>query len=301
VEQLSAESPCRFELISADSMQVYRGMDIGTAKPSPLLQAKIPHHLIDICEPNEQFTAGDFVRCANAAVDAVVQRGALPVICGGTGFYLKNLLHGLPESPPSDPVIRQTLKETLRVSGVEPLLSELADVDPTSAARIHRNDTYRLLRALEVFKVSKKPLSSYATHKNTDTHKFLVIELHRPRETLYQRIAYRTEQMFNAGLVDEVFRLYRAGYTPCDPGLRAIGYREFFEETAPLVFKFVSDRATVSSAIVQNTRHYVKRQTTYFKSIPDILQIDAQDNPVRAIHGLLEKYFYKDYCKAFCL
>jgi tRNA dimethylallyltransferase len=288
VEQIFAARPSSFELISADSMQVYRGMDIGTAKPLPQLQAKIPHHLIDIREPDEQFTAGDFVRCANAAVDTIVQRGALPVICGGTGFYLKNLLYGLPESPPSDPVIRQNLKETLRFCGVEPLLSELAAVDPVSASRIHRNDTYRLLRALEVFRTSGKPLSSYAIHKYRQSHQFLVLGLCRPREVLYRRIMHRTAAMFHAGLIDEVKQLYRAGYTPRDPGLRAIGYREFFEETAPGVFAFVPDETAVSRAIIKNTQHYVKRQITYFKTLPDVRWIDAQADPDSAIRAMLQ-------------
>ena len=298
MEQFFANSRYRFELISADSIQVYRGMDIGSAKPSPALRAKITHHLIDIHDPNEQFTAGDFVREASTACEKIVQRGAIPLICGGTGFYIKNLLQGLPESPPSDHVIRQALKETFKESGAQPLLSELAEVDPLSASRIHRNDTYRIIRALEVFRACGKPLSSYAQHKNKNAHGFLVMGLHRPRELLYERIAFRTEYMLKAGLMEEVRQLYNAGYTPCDPGLRAIGYHEFFEETSPGVFKLSQDEQAVSLSIVQNTKHYVKRQITYFKSIKDVLWIDAQANLEGAIYEALEKYFHctKDCC-----
>ena len=149
------------EVVSADSMQVYRGMDIGTAKPSAQEREQLPHHLIDIRSPNEPFNAGDFVRLANEAIAGIAQRGAFPVVCGGTGFYLKNLIMGLPESPPADAAIRAALKSELHEKGAAALMEELAQGDPVSAERIHLNDVYRLLRALEVLRLSGRPLSSF--------------------------------------------------------------------------------------------------------------------------------------------
>ena len=236
------------EIISADSMQVYRGMDIGTAKPSPAEREKIRHHLIDIRNPDEQFNAGEFVRLAEEACFAAHSRGNLPVVSGGTGFYLKNLVLGLPEAPPSDEVIRSRLKEELASRGAAALMEELAALDPQSAQRIHINDEYRLLRALEVCRLTGKPLSSFASPWTPDSplphspfptphsplnkspFHFLIMGLRRKREDLYRRINERSAAMFRAGLASEVKRLFEAGYTPLDPGLRAIGYREFFIE-----------------------------------------------------------------------
>ncbi|GHV09628.1 hypothetical protein FACS189485_22390 [Spirochaetia bacterium] len=154
-----ADAPCRAEIVSADSMQVYRGMDIGTAKPSPAERARIPHHLIDIRSPDEQFHAGDFVRLADLCCAEIAGRGALPVVSGGTGFYLKNFILGLPAAPPSDAGIRDALKEELQNRGAPALMEELARCDPVSAHRIHINDEYRILRALEVFRLSGKETS----------------------------------------------------------------------------------------------------------------------------------------------
>jgi len=267
------------EIISADSMQVYRGMDIGTAKPSPEERAKTPHHLIDIRNPDEQFNAGDFVRLAEEACRAALARGALPVVSGGTGFYIKNLVMGLSEAPPSDQSLRLELKKELALRGALSLMEELAKIDPVSAARIHINDEYRLLRALEVFRLSGKPLSYYASpwnrpEKITDT--FLVAGLRRSREELYQRINERTSAMFRAGLPAEVRRLYEAGYTPENPGLRAIGYREFFVQDPDGTWRLSEDMAGLEALIAQNSRRYAKRQITFFASIPGVNWIDCE-------------------------
>jgi len=220
------------EIISVDSMQVYRGMDIGTAKPSPELREKLPHHLIDIRDPREQFNAGEFVRLADEASRDIVRRGKFPVVSGGTGFYLSNFVRGLPPAPPSDAAIRLALKAELREKGAAPLRAELAARDPVSAARIHENDEYRLLRALEVFRLSGRPLSAFLRPGSgaafRKEYRFLLIGLERPREELYRLINERCAGMFRAGLPAEVRRLFDAGYRPEDPGMKAIGYREFF-------------------------------------------------------------------------
>jgi tRNA dimethylallyltransferase len=276
-------------------MQVYRGMDIGTAKPSPEERARIPHHLIDIRNPDERFNVGDFVRLADESCAQIAARGALPVLSGGTGFYLKNFILGLPESPPADPDIRTALKEELRSRGAAALMEELARADPESAGRIHVNDTYRLLRALEVFRLAGRPLSSYAAPglglskgaslrdeapSRGGRYRFLVIGLERDRAELYRRIDLRCAEMFRAGLPAELARLRGQGYGPGDPGLRAIGYREFFVEESPGNYRLAEDPAAVEALVAQNSRRYAKRQITYFATIPGALPVRLGDSPV---------------------
>jgi len=283
--------PGKAEVISADSMQVYREMNIGTAKPSAEERAQLPHHLIDIRNPEEQFTAGDFVRLAGGAAFDIARRGAFPVVSGGTGFYLKNFILGLPEAPPSDAEIRAALKLELREKGAAALMEELARFDPVSAGKIHLNDEYRLLRALEVLRTSGRPLSSFGVSGARAVNaadaaeaefrgsyrsrcRFLVAGLFRPREELYRRINDRCAAMFSQGLYDEVRRLYDKGYTPRDPGLRAIGYREFFvqEETG---YRLSQDIAGVQALVAQNSRRYAKRQITFFASLPGAQWVEA--------------------------
>ena len=269
------------EIISADSMQVYKGMDIGTAKPSLEERALLPHHLIDICDPSQQFNAGDFVRLADEAVWQIAQNGKLPVISGGTGFYLKNFIMGLSDAPPSSQEIRDQLKLELKEKGINNLMEELSACDPVSTSRIHFNDEYRLLRALEVFRTSGCPLSSYPVNKEKkrDKYRFLIIGLTRQREEIYSRINMRCAEMFKQGLADEVNTLFDAGYTPDDPGMRAIGYREFFVEAEePASWQLSKDIEGVQALIAQNSRRYAKRQYTFFAGIPDINWIDAGDN-----------------------
>jgi tRNA dimethylallyltransferase len=271
------------EVISADSMQVYRGMDIGTAKPSAQEQARLPHHLIDIRDPSQQFNAGDFVRLADEACLLIAGRGKLPVVCGGTGFYLKNFILGLSEAPPSDTEIREKLKIELREKGAAALMDELARGDPVSAGRIHINDEYRLMRALEVLRSCGSPLSSFeaGAKEKRANFRFIIIGLSRPREELYRRINLRCAQMFEQGLPAEVRTLYEAGFTPNDPGLRAIGYREFFVEDLakgrydPNRWRLSQDIEGVQALVAQNSRRYAKRQITFFAGLPDVKWIEC--------------------------
>jgi tRNA dimethylallyltransferase len=272
-------------------MQVYRGMDIGTAKPSLEERRRFPHHLIDICDPAEQFNAGEFVRLADECCARIAGRFALPVVSGGTGFYLKNFILGLSEAPPSDRGIRTALQEELRLRGGAVLMEELARVDPVSAVRIHLNDEYRLLRALEVFRLSGRPLSSYysgltvapdktAAPSRGGRYRFLIIGLRRERQELYHRINERCTAMFRAGLPGEVRGLAERGYGPGDPGMKAIGYREFFIQAAAErnwgEFHLAADLAAVEALVAQNSRRYAKRQITYFSSIPCVQWIDPE-------------------------
>ena len=282
-------SGLKTEVISADSMQVYRGMDIGTAKPSAEERATLPHHLIDIRDPSEQFNAGDFVRLADKACLQIAQRGSLPVISGGTGFYLKNFILGLSEAPPSDQEIRMRLKLDLKEKGIAALMEELAICDPVSAGRIHINDEYRLLRALEVYRSCGRPLSSFEVNsaicrsdaacadKIRADYRFTIIGLSRPREELYRRINLRCARMFEQGLAAEVRSLFEAGFTPNDPGMRAIGYREFFVESeeAQDKWRLSEDLDGVQALVAQNSRRYAKRQITFFAKIPGVKWIEC--------------------------
>jgi tRNA dimethylallyltransferase len=292
------------ELVSADSMQVYRGMDIGTAKPSMEERRRFPHHLIDIRDPGEQFNAGDFVRLADECCARIAGRGGLAVVSGGTGFYLKNFILGLSGAPPSDRGIRAGLWEELRSRGPAALMEELARVDPPSAGRIHLNDEYRLLRALEVFRLSGRPLSSFGPvpggalggagdvleeEGRGGRYRFLIIGLRRERGELYRRIDERCARMFREGLAGEVRGLVERGYGPCDPGLRAIGYREFFiQDGAPGAFRLASDTASVEALAARNSRRYAKRQICYFASIPRVRWVDLGDGEAAAelIHAM---------------
>jgi tRNA isopentenyltransferase (miaA) len=261
------------EIISADSMQVYRGMDIGTAKPDASLLRSLPHHLIDIRDPREQFCAGDFVRLSDEACRDIGSRGLLPVVLGGTAFYIKNFLYGLPDTPESDPALREALRMRLEREGPESLWRELSGVDPRTAGRLDPHDGYRIVRALEVWKVSGRPLSSFEVPlRCRPGYRFLVIALDRPREDLYRRIDLRVDGMFAAGLPAEVNSLIAAGYVPSDPGMQAIGYREFFLTDPP-----GRDLGLIRGRIKLDSRKYAKRQETFIRSLPGILHLEADD------------------------
>jgi tRNA dimethylallyltransferase len=213
------------------------------------------------------------------------------VVSGGTGFYLKNFILGLPAAPPSDAGIRAALKEELQNRGATALMGELARCDPISAGRIHINDEYRILRALEVFRVSGRPLSSYAVSGGAfreGRYRFLVIGLERERAELYRRINLRCAEMFRLGLSAEVQRLREQGYGPEEPGLKAIGYREFFAGDG------AADLAAVETQVAQNSRHYAKRQITFFASLPDVkwVKMDRNngDSPIDRIRRELAEF-----------
>lgn len=271
------------EIISADSVQVYRGLDIGSAKPGSDELRRIPHHNIDVCEPSRDYTVANFVRIAEAAIDEVSRRGGLPVVSGGTAFYLKHLWFGLPESPPKNSEVAAVLEAELAERGPQTLRDELERVDPVSAGRIAPADHYRLLRALEVFRSSGRPLSSYRVpDAPKDNFSVLPLALHRPRQQLYARIDQRVEHMFDLGLEREVAGLMAAGCRAEDPGMKAIGYREFF---VPRVAEQLtahgrleeSQRQQLIEQISQASRRYAKRQITFFKSLPGLRWIDGDD------------------------
>jgi len=255
------------EVISADSMQVYKGLDIGTAKPSLEVRAHVPHHLIDILDPREQYTAGDFVHRAEELILQIELRGRIPIISGGTAYYFKNFLYGLPETPIANPEVREWLNQRLNREGLLPLYEELKRIDPVAGERISLRDSYRILRALEVYHSTGRPLSSFPVPKSPRLKQpYRLIGLMRDREELYQRIDSRVEGMFRQGLPEEVARLVALGYREEDPGMRGIGYREFFLLGRIGCFTL----SQVKTEIQKNSRRYAKRQITFFKSLPGL-------------------------------
>jgi tRNA dimethylallyltransferase len=254
------------EIVTADSMQVYRRLDVGTAKPTPDILRKLPHHLIGVVEPDQQFNAGEFVKRADALIREITGRGRLAVLSGGTAYYLRSFLFGLPDAPPGEAGVRKELKRELDERGLGPLLEELGRVDPVSKGRIAPRDSYRVLRALEVYRSSGRPLSEFRNPAEPRReHRTLLIGLERPREELYRRIEARVEQMFAAGLIDEVRSLMAAGYGPQAPGMRGIGYQEFF-----LMQSGCLSWGSLRELVKRNSRRYAKRQLTFFRAIPQV-------------------------------
>jgi tRNA dimethylallyltransferase len=283
LERLAETFP-GLEVINADSMQVYRGLDVGTAKPSRQVLQRIPHHLIDIVEPDTQFSAGEFVRRAERLYRELKDRGRLPVLCGGSAYYLRSFICGLPEAPASDPEVRRELKRQLRDGGMAGLLEELAAVDPITRSAVAEGDRHRVLRALEVHRSTGRPLSSFLNPgQPRPGYRFLLIGLHRERRELYQRIDARVLEMFRRGLKEEVKELLRRGYGPGDPGLRGIGYREFLQmrEGCPTL-------SEVREAVQRNSRRYAKRQITFFNGLPEVRWVPAE--ALDAVAGLIDGF-----------
>lgn len=274
------------EIINADSMQVYKGMDIGTAKIEHSLLEFLPHHLINIKKPNEQFGAGDFVREADKSVHEIFLKQKVPVIVGGTGFYIKNFLYGLPSTPESIPSIRNKYIEQMSSLGAETLMQELMRIDPLSASKISSNDEYRIIRALEVYEISGRQLSSFSLPDTfRQPYTFLLISLYRPRAELYERIRKRVLEMVDRGLSKEVETLVQSGYTAKDPGMKAIGYKEFFDDDGRFSKEPIHE---ISSKIMYNSCRYAKRQETFIRPIQEFNFIEA-DN-YQKIYELILKF-----------
>jgi tRNA dimethylallyltransferase len=254
-------------------MQVYRHMEVGTAKPSPEDRARVIHHLVDVADPSEQFNAGRFVQEAEALIRQISGRGNIPVVSGGTAFYITSLLYGLPEAPAVDPAIRERLRGIEQERGREELYTMLQERDPKAAQRIQRNDRYRTMRALEVLEATGRSLFSFAWPRVPRSDmRFLLIGLERPREEVYRRIDERVRAMFRAGLVDEVKRLLAMGYGPEDPGMRGIGYRQLLDMRAGC-----ETLAAVRERIARETRRYAKRQLTFFRAVRGVAWMSPVD------------------------
>ncbi len=261
-----AEELGRVEIINADSLQVYRGMDIGTAKPSRAELERVPHHLIDIREPDEEFTAGDFLRETDRAISEIEGRGNFPVLVGGTGFYLKARLYGLWDAPPADPAVRGRLEHLTDAE----LYAELEKKDPESALRIGMNDRYRLVRSLEIMaQGGLSPSELRAREPASPDPRFELWVIDREGSELESRITRRTERMLEAGLLDETRGLV-ARY-PGARALKAVGYAQcadFLAGRRPAGRKMAAGIEGLKAEINLATRQLVKKQRTWFRGEP---------------------------------
>ena len=276
-----------FEIINADSVQVYKSLDIGSAKPEKTLQDKIPHHLVDIRDPREQYTAGDFSRDAESLIYDINSRGKMPLITGGTAYYFRQLLYGPSKTPAADLSIREKVKKLIEENGDEWAFSELERVDEKASKKIYRNDIYRISRALEVYYQTGRPLSSFEVSDDyRDDIDFLVICLVRDKKILDERIEKRVDIMFDQGLYDEMRNLISMGADSSWPGMQGIGYKEFLTALESGETSIQS----IKKDIVKNSKQYAKRQMTFFKSFKNVNFVDPDD-----IYRV--KSLYMDFCK----
>ena len=271
------------EIISADSRQVYRHLDIGTNKPPKSLLKNPPHHLIDIVEPDGEFNAGDFVRSADSAIREIISRGHIPIITGGTGLYARALTDGLMDAP-ADAALRDELLELGRRHGNDFLYEKLSAMDPETARSIDRNNPARVTRALQVCLSTGRKFSELKKETKKYRYEFIKFGLRLPREEIYRQVNERVDDMIERGLVTETKKLVEK-YSPDNPVMNStIGYREII---GYLGGKY--DLDTAVELIKRNTRRYAKRQATWFKKEKDILWVDADKNPVSEILNYIRK------------
>ena len=270
LSQLISEQ-LKIEIVSADSRQIYRYLDIGTAKPDAAFRAQVPHHFIDICDPDEYYSAGIFGRQARQAIENIFARNAIPLVVGGSGFYIKALVDGIFELDAKSESVRERLERQLTEKGLPDLFQWLREVDPRYANKISSNDRQRILRALEVFLVTGKPFS-YFHQKKPQSADFVPVfwGLELERNLLYQRIDRRAEQMLDEGLLEEVRQVLAKGYHPDLNALNTVGYRETIE--------FIQEKIsyqTMLERIQRNTRRYAKRQLTWFRADPRVHWVEV--------------------------
>lgn len=265
------------EVLTADSRQVYRGMDIGTDKPSLDERQGVTHRLIDLVEPDEPYNTGRYRREALQEIDRVVRQGRLPLVVGGTGLYIRTLIRGMCEAPEADAEIRRELMALVAVRGRAGLYAELVRVDPITAARLHPNDESKVIRALEVYRLAGCSLASLHARHQLQPAAFptLLIGLQRPRETLYRRIETRIDWQLTHGMVEEVRTLLARGYGRTLGSMKGLGYRHLAAQ-----FAGEYDAAEMVRRFKQDTRQFAKRQMTWFRKEPGItwLMIDEQES-----------------------
>lgn len=264
------------EVISADSMQVYRGMDIGTAKPSARERERVPHHLVDVVDPDTEYTAARFRDEAAEKIIEITARGNLPIVAGGTGLYIRALTRGLFEGPEADEDLRDELMNEALVHGKEHLFRRLKEVDPEAAAATHPNNLRRVVRALEVYELSKRPITEFQREHAFSEAPYddLKVGLMKDRRELYRGINARVDRMISRGLVEETERLLAEGYTPDLKPMNGLGYKE--------VIGYIQGNYTLERAvelIKRNTRRYAKRQMTWFRKEPGVEWFPPEDSP----------------------
>jgi len=274
------------EVIIADSIQIYRFLDIGSGKPTIEERKRVPHHLIDIIDPSEEFDAFQFAKLAREKIKSILKRGKIPIVCGGCGFYIRGLLRGEFNRPGRNEEVRSRIRARAEKEGWDTLFKELKKVDPETASRIHPHDHIRIVRALEVYYLTGKPLSSFRPYAKEPFYNVLFIALIRPREELYARINNRVEKMWKEGWVEEVKEIINKGFSPDSPGLKSIGYED--------VVKFIQGKVTEEEAkemIKKKTRNYAKRQISWLKKEnPCWIQLEeAKDKMERMVKDFIEQ------------
>ena len=273
-----------FEIINADSVQVYRFLDIASAKPEKELVEKIPHHLVDIRFPWEQYNSGDFCKDAERLIKEINERGNIPLITGGTAYYFKQLLYGPSSTPESNPKTREEIQRTIDDIGLDKAYEMLMSLDMEAAKKIDKNDRYRISRALEVIKDTGRPLSSFPV---SDTLRedidFVIIGLKREKKELEERIRKRVDIMFDSGAVREMKALLSMGADLSWPGMQGIGYREWFNamESGEVNISIIKDM------IIRSSIKYAKRQRAFVSSCSDTLWFSPND--IGKIRGYLEE------------
>ena len=271
--RLASEFP--LEIVSVDSAQVYRGLDIGSAKPDAATRSAVPHHLLDLVDPADSYSAGQFVRDAARAIADIESRGKTPLLVGGTMLYLRGLIGGIASLPEGSATIRARIEGDAQSLGWPALHARLAAVDSAAAARIHPNDAQRIQRALEVHEISGRPITELqaATRSPLDREFLVAALIPGDRTRLHEALASRFEQMMAAGFLDEVRRLYERGdLTDTHPAIRAVGYRQVW---AHLAGAYPLDMAVQRA--VAATRQLAKRQMTWLRSMPNVDVIDPYD------------------------
>ncbi|MGE5807840.1 MAG: tRNA (adenosine(37)-N6)-dimethylallyltransferase MiaA [Nitrospirota bacterium] len=259
------------EIVSADSMQIYRGMDIGTAKPSAEERRLVYHHMIDIVAPDQPYSVGDYLRDARAAIDGILSSGGIPVVVGGTGLYIRALTRGLFHGPPADLELRERLLRREAEGQAGTLYADLVKVDPEAAIKIHPNDLRRTVRALEVYYLRDRKLSEFQReHAFGDRpYRFTMLFLVRSRKELYPRIERRVDGMIEGGLEAEVRRLLDRGYPADLVSMQGLGYKQFIDH-----FLGRTSRDEAVALLKRDTKRYAKRQFTWFRREPDAVWVD---------------------------
>lgn len=283
---LAVEIALKFggEIVSADSVSVYKGLDIGSAKPSEEEKKGVPHYLIDVASPKDSFSVGDYEELAVPTVEDILDRGKIPIICGGTGFYVNSILYRMSYGlSKGDAAIRQKYEQAADEKGRDYVYSVLKEKDPETAGKLHPNDLVRVIRALEIFDATGVKKSDIKDEM-IPRYDFIALMPTMPREALYERINSRVDNMMSCGLTSEVKGLIESGVTPDDQCMQGIGYKETAEA-------ILSGTKVATELIKMNTRRYAKRQITFFKRFQNLYPIDfTSDDKIEKTFKIVNEF-----------